>query len=119
MSARNGLRPYRRGEYDPTRQGRGPKRGAPNAGRPSDAFREMCRELVRREEVLKAVSKILKNSDHPLFMQALNWATNHGYGKPEQTVNAKVSDPEGRPLRIIYEHVSVGVDRRHDATSRL
>lgn len=30
------LRPFQRGVYDPTRQGRGPKKGAPNAGRPPD-----------------------------------------------------------------------------------
>lgn len=35
-------RPFKRGEYDPTRQGRGPKKGAPNAGRPKDRIVEMA-----------------------------------------------------------------------------
>ena len=36
----NGLRPFKPGEYDPTRQGRGPKPGAPNAGRPTNRVKE-------------------------------------------------------------------------------
>lgn len=37
-----GLRPFKRGEYDPTRQGRGPAKGAPNAGRPKDKIVELA-----------------------------------------------------------------------------
>lgn len=37
-------RPFQRGVYDPTRQGRGPKAGAPNAGRPPEAYKEIFRE---------------------------------------------------------------------------
>lgn len=43
-----GLRPYKRGEYDPTRQGRGPKKGAPNAGRPKDRIVEMAAAGLER-----------------------------------------------------------------------
>lgn len=68
------------------RRGRGPAKGAPNAGRPHEEFREMCRGLASREETLARVMAILQDSDHAQFMPALKWATENGYGKAKETV---------------------------------
>jgi hypothetical protein len=32
------------------------------------------------------VAEILKNKDHPAFIDALNWATNHGFGKAKESL---------------------------------
>lgn len=71
------------GAADP-RAGRGPKKGAPNAGRPPDEFKALCRELATAANTIKAVREILKDQDHAQFLQALRWASEHGYGKPNQ-----------------------------------
>lgn len=66
------------------RRGNGPAKGAPNAGRPPDAFKELCRELATGEKTIAAVKAILKDETHAQFMAALKWASEHGYGKPAQ-----------------------------------
>ncbi len=53
-------------------------------GRPPDAFRELCRELACSGSV--AAAAILQLPDHPAYIGALKWATEHGYGKPKETV---------------------------------
>ena len=58
------------------------------SGRPPDEFKALCRELVTRKETLAAVRKILRDPDHPAFVGALRWATEHGYGRPLQRVEA-------------------------------
>lgn len=94
-------RPFRKGS-DP-RQGRGPKKGAPNAGRPRDDFKELCRQLASREKTVEQVAKILADPDHPQFMRALAWATENGYGKAEQSVelNGTLSVP--LTIRVVRE----------------
>jgi len=54
------------------------------SGRPPDAFKAICRELVTRNDTLAAVRKILRDPNHPAFIGALKWATEHGYGRPLQ-----------------------------------
>ena len=58
------------------------------SGRPPDSFKALCRELVTRNETLAAVRKILRDPNHPAFVGALKWATEHGYGRPLQRVEA-------------------------------
>lgn len=75
---------------DPSLRGKGPKKGAPNAGRPPDKFKEMCRALASSAEVEKEVHAILKEgSDNAMFLGALKWASEHGYGRPDQSVDLK------------------------------
>lgn len=64
--------------------GRGPEKGAPNAGRPPDKFKELCRELATGEKTVAQIRLILKSKKDPQFMAALRWASEHGYGKPAQ-----------------------------------
>lgn len=66
------------------RRGKGPEKGAPNAGRPPDKFKELCRELATGEKTVAQLRLILKSKKDPQFMSALRWASEHGYGKPAQ-----------------------------------
>lgn len=76
---------------DPALRGRGPRPGAPNAGRPPDEFKAMCAGMASREATRRAVDRILGNENHPHFMAALRWATDRGYGKPDQTLDVTAS----------------------------
>jgi len=62
----------------------GTNRGGP--GRPPDAFKELCRQLASGERTILSVESIIVNPDHPQFMAAVRWATENGYGKPNQTI---------------------------------
>lgn len=65
--------------------GRGPAKGAANAGRPPDEWRARLREMASRDEVLDHVeSVLLKGPTDPFFDRALQYVTDHGYGKPKQ-----------------------------------
>lgn len=58
----------------------------PGAGRPPDAFRELCQGLASKDDTIKVVERVLKDDEHPAWLGALKWATEHGYGKPTQQV---------------------------------
>ena len=49
------------------------------------------------------VQSVLSNPDHPQFMKALEYATNHGYGRAKESV--EVSGPSGTPITMIVEFV--------------
>lgn len=55
-------------------------------GRLPDAFKGLCRQLASGEMTVQQVEAILRDANHPQFMAALRWATEHGYGKPKETV---------------------------------
>jgi len=57
---------------------------AGGGGRPPDAFKAMCRELACSAE--DGVKIALADNKHPAFLGALKWATEHGYGKPKETL---------------------------------
>jgi hypothetical protein len=68
-------------------KGRGPKPGAPNAGRPKDEWKAKLTALASRDEVLAHVeSVLLQGPEHPFFARALDYVTDHGYGKATQNV---------------------------------
>lgn len=67
--------------------GRGPRKGAPNAGRPPDKFKEMCRDLASSADIERCARRVLKNPNHPAWLGALKWATEHGYGKPKESID--------------------------------
>jgi hypothetical protein len=74
--------------------GRGPKPGAPNAGRPPDAFKALMASMGSRTELLETVARVLDDPTHPAWpkMVALVW--DRGYGKPAQSVDV-TSDGKG------------------------
>jgi len=68
----------------------GGRPGNPGGGRPPDQFKAMCRDLASKQDVMESVSLILSDPDHPLFLGALKWASEHGYGKPNQPLEHNV-----------------------------
>jgi hypothetical protein len=68
--------------------GRGNERGPGNRSGPVPAtFKMRMQTLVDRNTTARAIERILEDPDHPHFMRALDYATNHGYGKPAETVD--------------------------------
>lgn len=81
----------RTGVLETPKHGKGKlKRGGinPNAGRPPDEFKELCRRLASRPKTFEVAEKILDNPDvYPsLYTGALKWATEQGYGKPKEHI---------------------------------
>ncbi len=55
----------------------------------------MCRALASSTEVEKAIVTALKNPKHPAFLGSLKWATEHGYGAPQKSLDVTSA---GRPI---------------------
>ncbi len=82
---------------DPSLRGRGPKKGAPNAGRPPDAWKALCRELASSDELIEKAKLVLRVPNHPAWLGAWKFLTEQGYGKPTQPVEGDMT------LRIRFE----------------
>ena len=97
-------RPVRRGGgfmLDPSKRGRGPAKGAPNAGRPPDEWKAKLRELASRENVLAHIQTVLDaGPEHPFFAKALEYVTEYGYGKATQHIEQTGSNT----LEVIVRH---------------
>ena len=79
-------KPFAKGG-DP-RQGTGPAKGAPNAGRPPDQWKASLRALADRQEVLDHIDAALAaGPSHPFFSRALDYVTDHGYGKAASSID--------------------------------
>lgn len=70
----------------PEWRGRGPKKGAPNAGRPPDAWKALCRELASSPELIEKAKLVLQVPNHPAWLGAWKFLTEQGYGKAAQPV---------------------------------
>lgn len=83
---------------------RGGKKGNKGGGRTPDEFKTMMAELASTRSTVAAVKKILKNPDHPHFMNAWKWATERGFGKVAEPIDLRIgpleemSDDELRAL---------------------
>lgn len=93
----------RRGTFtgkDDPRNGRGPKKGAPNAGRPPSEFKQAMRQLADRGAVRQRLEHLTsaKNKDADLFLRAFKETADRGYGKPAQAV--ELSGPDGGPVPL-------------------
>lgn len=64
------------------RSGRGPKKGAPNAGRPRKETIAWCQGAVSDPKVEAAVMTILRNPKHGQFSAMWGKVMERGYGKP-------------------------------------
>lgn len=66
-------------------KGNGPPKGS--GGRPRDEWQAKLREMASSEKVLAHVLTVLEQGpEHPYFDRALQYATDHGYGKPKQEI---------------------------------
>ncbi len=84
------------GKSDP-RNGRGPAPGAPNAGRPPNAYKELCADIADRGMRAIVTKKVMENPKHPAFMPALKTMLEHAHGKPRQAV--ELTGPGGGPVQ--------------------
>ena len=86
---------------DRSKSGRGPAKGAPNAGRPPDEWKAKLRELASRENVLAHIQTVLDSGpEHPFFAKALEYVTEYGYGKATQHIEQTGSNT----LEVIVRH---------------
>lgn len=82
-----GLRPFKKGERSP-HQGRGPAKGAPNAGRPRNEWKAALAAMVTKDQVLAHLETALDaGPSHPFFKDALAYCTDHSQGKAMQSVD--------------------------------
>lgn len=79
-------------------QGTGPKRNAPNAGRPRDEWKAWLRSIVDAPESREAIVAVLNDPAHPAYPRVLQWAAERGYGKETETVEH--SGRDGAPIAI-------------------
>ena len=84
-------RPFQEGVD--ARRGRGPRKGAANAGRPPNEFKAQLAALASREETIRALAAILEDPNHPHFIQALKFAADRGYGRPTQPLEVGPAHP--------------------------
>jgi hypothetical protein len=92
-------------ELHPELRGRGPAKGAPNAGRPPDEFKAFMRSLVSRDEVSEALGRVLGNPNHPQYVQAYKMAAEFGYGRASQAVQLTGENGAAMELRVVHEVV--------------
>ena len=68
-------------------QGRGAAKGAPNAGRPRDEWKARLQAMASSDAVLDHVHQTLENGpSDPFFQRALDYVTDHGYGRATQPI---------------------------------
>ena len=82
------------------RTARGPAKGAANAGRPPDKFKEDMRALACREDVLRRLRRLLSGSrrvSDDVFLRAFKEVADRGYGKPAQPVEH--TGPDGGAIQ--------------------
>jgi hypothetical protein len=72
---------------DPSLRGRGPAKGAPNAGRPPDAFKAEMAALADRWRQAAKAKGILDDPEHPHWMNAGKFAHEMAHGRPNQAVD--------------------------------
>ncbi len=73
-------------------------------GRPPDEFKARMRERASRADVEAYLEKCLNGEFGPRFyFQALQMATEYGYGKPQQTL--EVTGKDGAPLYKVYRGI--------------
>lgn len=92
-------RPFRRGG-DP-RQGRGPAKGAPNAGRPPNEHVEFCRRLISDPAAEAEALAVLTDRSHGAFAAMWKAVAERAYGKPVQPLSGDPTAP--LVVRVIRE----------------
>lgn len=86
-------------------KGHDPRRNVttPGPGRPPDEFKQLCQRLASRNRTVNVVAKILSDEEHPMFMAALKWATEHGYGKAMQPIEHSGAEGGAITVRVVRD----------------
>lgn len=90
------------------RQGRGPKKGAPNAGRPPDEFKRRMQAIASKDETLAYLDELTTKArgrgksragaDPQTFLKAFKETADRGYGKAVQPIEH--AGPDGGPIPL-------------------
>ena len=78
---------------DDPRRGRGPKPGAPNAGRPPNEWKEACMAMGSRKEILERAEEILGDTSHPSWLAVWKFVVEQGYGSAQRRVEVTGDSP--------------------------
>lgn len=92
-------RPFAKGS-DP-RQGRGPRKGAPNAGRPPIAYKGRMAALADRGALAAELEGVLDNPAHPHWLQAWKFVTEQAHGRAVQPIAGDPLAP--LTIRVVRE----------------
>ena len=79
-------------------RGRGPKKGAENAGRPPDWWKAKMRELRDRALIAAEAEKVLEDPDHPAWLSATKFMHEAVEGKPATAIDLTSKGKELRAL---------------------
>lgn len=91
---------------DPSLRGRGPKKGAPNAGRPRLEFADECRGLQRDVILAKAAATLRNPKLGPgddAWEWAATWVSRYGHSDAARRVALRVEDAEALPDEVLDE----------------
>jgi hypothetical protein len=102
-------RPFTPG--DP-RRGRGPKKGAPNAGRPPDAIRAACRASFDARIATLTAFADDDTLDPSVRMKAIETLAKYGLGTTSENAHAH-SGPAGEPIAVTVTHTVVDPSSGH------
>ena len=71
-------------------------------GRPTDAWKQMCRDAVSREDRFNIAEEIVMDKDHPAWLGAFKFLVEQGYGKATQSVDLSSG---GQPMKayIVFD----------------
>lgn len=87
------------------RRGRGPKKGAWNAGRPPDVWRAACRELASRSTVLERAQEVLDNPEHPAWLSVWKFVAEQGFGRAPQAIGTEEEPPRRQVFKICGQEI--------------
>lgn len=89
-------------------RGKGPAKGAPNAGRPPDLWKAKLRSMASRDEVMAHVETVLlAGPTDPFFAKALEYVTEHGYGKAANSLDVTSAGKPIQTQRIVIGGTSI------------
>lgn len=104
-------KPFKKGD-DP-RRGKGPPKGAPNAGRPPDAFKREMRETLWSQVVPK-LKKLTKNAEGELLLKIFRELADRGYGRAPMAVEIKEDLSDDERMQRMQRFLRVMVERDPD-----
>ena len=95
-------RPFAPGD-DP-RRGRGPRKGAANAGAPRKEFADECRDL-QRDVILAKAAKTLRDPKlgpgDDAWEWAAQWVSRYGHSDAARRVSLRLEDAEALPDEVL------------------
>ena len=114
---KNGKQPGTFTGRDDPRNGRGPAKGAPNAGRPPDWFRAQMGELATRDETVAFLRDCLDDPENrDTALKALGLVLDRWIGKPTQ--RQEVTGADGGPLETL-SHADSPLERISSQLARI